>query len=373
MNYVDIPSISDIRSLAKHRANGSITIVLRTTPVTQDAQADRIKLHNLAREAIDQLADSGLSKTELSALEAQFADIIEDDEFWVYQAESLVLFATPLNLKTYRLPNHLTDMVQVSDRFHLPPLLRALAFPHHAYVLALGQNGARVIEMTGDRPAGQVRLADMPTDAASVARKASIAGRAPKGRLQGSEGQKVHLLAYARQVDAALRPLFSGKETPLVLVANEPLRSIFLSVCHHHEVLKDIPADVSDNSPNHDLATSARAILDAYYAKEIAAIDDLFRQRLDDRRASSEIEDVARMATYGGVDTLLIDMDSEIPGRISETDGAIDYAEDGGSETYDILGELACRTLLTGGRVFSIRKEDLPENSPVAALLRLPI
>lgn len=41
MLYVDIPTPADISALAAHRGDMCVSIYLRTTPVTQEAQADR--------------------------------------------------------------------------------------------------------------------------------------------------------------------------------------------------------------------------------------------------------------------------------------------------------------------------------------------
>ena len=38
----------------------------------------------------------------------QLHDLVDDDEFWRFQAHSLAVFATPENLLTFRLPNALT-------------------------------------------------------------------------------------------------------------------------------------------------------------------------------------------------------------------------------------------------------------------------
>ena len=75
-----------------------------------------------------------------------------------------------------------------------------------------------------------VGVADLPTSAADAVRQATVNERSPRGRLQGSEGQKVLLRQYARQVDAALRPVLAGRDAPLILAATEPLASIFRSV-----------------------------------------------------------------------------------------------------------------------------------------------
>ena len=44
------------------------------------------------------------------------------------------------------------SLVEVSDRFHLKPLLRSVTFPQAALVLALAQGSVRVIEVAGDVP-----------------------------------------------------------------------------------------------------------------------------------------------------------------------------------------------------------------------------
>lgn len=372
MHHIDIPTAGGLRSLAGHRAPASVSLFLRTTPITQDTEQSRIEFGNLAREALDQIGSEIISKGEKVSLEELLSDIEADEDFWAHQSESLAVYATPYNIKTFRLPNHLKSGVQVSDRFHLPPLMRAVTFPHSATILVLGKGSNRVIEMAGNRPAGEIVLSEMPKDVASFVRKTSISGRAPKGRLQGSEGQKVHMLAYARQVNRALRPYLEGQDIPLILLANDPLRSIFLSVCTYDNVLKDGPASVSDESSNEEVSAASRELIDAHYASEIASVLDRYHQRSAFRRATSKVTDIAKSSTFGGVDTLLINMDETLPGSIDEESGRVAYGAEG-AETYDVLSEIACRALLTGAKILSVRQDDLPESEPIAALLRHPV
>ena len=72
----------------------------------------------------------------IAAIQEPILDLIDDDEFWRFQANSLAVLSTPERVLTFRLANRLTAQVEVSDRFHLKPLLRALTFPHTAFVLA---------------------------------------------------------------------------------------------------------------------------------------------------------------------------------------------------------------------------------------------
>ena len=188
MLYVDIPHADDLAALAGTRADICVSIVLPTTPLSQHTPADRTELGNLAREAVRQLEAAGADKRRIWPLSEALDDLREDDEFWRHQAHSLIVFATPERLRTFRVPSALHAGVAVSDRFHLKPLLRAVTFPNIAHVLALSENAIRLVEVPADLPPTEVKVPGMPRDAASSVGKASINDRSPSRRIQGSEG-----------------------------------------------------------------------------------------------------------------------------------------------------------------------------------------
>src|SRR5262245_26177526 len=134
----DIPTRAQLDRLLAAREPSSVSIYLPTDPSSR-GDAERIELKNLAREASTQLEQAGATRADVVAIDDELADLVDDDEFWRYRARSLALFLTPSTSTTFRLPNNLAAVVEVSDRFHLKPLLRAVTFPHTAFVLALSQ------------------------------------------------------------------------------------------------------------------------------------------------------------------------------------------------------------------------------------------
>lgn len=369
MLHVDIPTRAEIDELIRNRGSARVTLYLPTTPVTQHAQADRIALKNLTGEALIPLADH--DKREVRVIEELLFDLVDDDVFWEFQANSLAVFVTPESLRTFRLPNRLQPIVEVSDRFHVKPLLRASTVPQSAFVLALAQNSVRVIEVSADMPAFEVKVEGMPQDAASAAGKASIKDRSPSGRIQGSEGMKVRLAQYARKIDQALRDLLGGRETPLILAAAEPLRSIYRAVQSYPHLTTSALSTNPESMSDAELAAAARGILDNLFREEIAEIRLLFEQRANQGRASAEVAQVARAVTRGAVQTLLIDIDEVIPGTLDD-EGAVTYAVGSCSASYGIIDEIARRALLTGARVLGVRRADIPRGGSLAAILRYP-
>ncbi len=373
MLYVDIPTLPELRALAETRADACVAIYLPTTPLSQASSASRTELKNLSSTAIRELEGAGFDKRRLAGLDEQLAELGEDDAFWRYQAHSLAVLVTPDTLRTFRLPNRLTSLVEVSDRFLLKPLIRAVTFPHEAFILALSENAVRLVEAFADLPAQAVGVTDLPSSAADAVGRATVNDRTGGRRLQGSEGQKVLLRQYARQVDTALRPILAGRDTPLILAATEPIASIFRSVNSHPKLGDEAISTNPDRASDADLAASARPILDRIYAREIEDLRNLFERRRDQGRATSDVTDAARAATYGAIEHLMVDIDTVIPGTVDDTDGRVTFGEGRPHQTYGVVDEIARRALLTGARVLGVRQNDIPAGAPLAATLRYPI
>ncbi len=373
MLHVDIPSRSQLERLLQARHPASVSLYVPTTPITAQVGASRIDLRNAADEALAQLRDAELDTRELARLEDHLRELIEDDEVWQVQAHSLAVFATPERIVTFRLASNVSRTVEVSDRFHVKPLLRAVTFPQSALVLALAIGSVRLVEVAPDLPAETVRVPDLPKDAASAVGKASITDRSAARRIQGSEGQKVLMTRYARAVWRAIAPFVAGAQVPLILAATEPLASIYRGVDGSTTLAAQGIEGSPEGTSDADLATAARVVLDGLYAEQLAEVRGLFGARRSEGRASTDLAQVARAATIGAVDTLFVDIDETIPGHVDEATGAItlDTADD--AFDYGVVDELARRTLLAGGRVLAVRRADIPDEASLAAILRYAV
>ncbi|HEY7597353.1 MAG TPA: hypothetical protein VH969_29675 [Actinophytocola sp.] len=364
--HTDIPTHAQVTRLLTTRAPVAVSLYVQTRP-DGSGDAERIELKNLAGTAVGQLRDGDAERGAVASVEEQLADLAEDDEFWRYQARSLAVFVTPEALTTFRLPNQLSRSVEVSDRFHVKPLLRSMTFTQAAFVLELTQGSVRLLEIVPELRPAEVSVPDMPSDVASAVGKSSIADRAPIRRLQGSEGQKVRMRQFARQVDQALRPILAGQDVPLILAAVEPMVSIFRSVCSYPHLT---PTTISAGSGDTELIADARRVLDETHTEQLRGAWALFEQRTSQGRTATDIADIARYATAGAVDTLFVDIDATISGFVDEQTGAVEFRETGDAADYGVLDEISRRVWLTGGRIFAVRREDVPGGGETAAILR---
>ena len=373
MLYVDLPTRNEILQLSRRRADACISIYLSTSPHSQASDASRTELSQLYKSGRQQLEEAGLDKRRLADLDELIDDFLQEDDFWRLLANSLAVLATPDRLQTFRLANRLSSMVQVSDRFHLTPLLRAVSFANAALVLAISENAVRLIEIHPDLPPSDVKAPGLPHDAASAVSKSTLNDRGHSGRIHGSEGQNVRLRQYARKIDAALRPILAGRDTPLILAAQDRMASIYGSVNSYPHLAAEHISATTDRTSDAELADAARAILDRLNQEQVGEFVALFHQRVSASRATTDISEAARAALQGAIDVLLVDIDANLPGTIDAAKGTVSFADAPSAGTYDIADEIAAQALATGASVVGVRKEDLPGDSPLAAILRFAV
>lgn len=276
-------------------------------------------------------------------------------------------------MRSFRLPNRLTEAVQVADRYYVKPLLRAVTFPQTAFVLALAEGSVRLLEVTPDLPTFQVSVPDLPSEAAAAVGKASITDRSPARRLQGTEGRKTLVRSYARAVDRALRPVLAGQGVPLILAAAQPIDAIYRSVNSYTHLASVTIEGSPEGRGDAELGEAARPVLDQIYATELRDLHDLFERRSAGGRAAVEINDLGRAATYGAVETLFVDIDAKLAGTIDEESGVLSLDDHERIGDYGVVDELCRRVILTDGTVLAVRAADVPGGSPAAAILRYPV
>ena len=370
MLYLDIPTQEQIARLADTRSDAAVTIYVATTPLTQEADQSRISLKNLAREAVNQLEEMGLDKRRRWPIEEQLADFDDDEDFWAHQAHSLAIFVTPDKIRTFRLANNIPDQVHVSDRFHMKPLMRATTFSNNAYVLSLAEGGIRLIDVPASGAATEVRVPNLPKDAYDALQRTTLNDRGHNRRLAGDEGKNVRLRQYVRIVDKALMEVLKSASRPLIIAAADPLRELFAQQTDYGNVAPEAITGSPEQKSEGQLAEEARPVLEKLQQDKVAELRGLYEQRFGEGRATADMAQVARAATQGAVDTLLIDIDATVPGQIDD-DGALTLDEVDDAENYGVTDEIALRVMRNGGRVMAVRAEDLPEGArKMAAILR---
>lgn len=366
----DIPDTDHLIELLDLRDEASTTITIASSPLPPDHERVKIALRNAIDEAERQLRRKSLPRGAQAAVVDPLRALLRDDEFWLAQSRSLVIFASPEVFETFRLANSVEEHVAVGDRFDTGTLLRALAFPHRAFVVSLTQGGAGLWEFGPDHRPVEHEL-DLPDDHALMLERTTTGGRFDRQRADGTTGDRIERERYARAAQDAVAAIVP-EDVPLILAAATDLEPAYRAVNTHPLLLADGIDGHPDAFEEKALSDRVREILDAHYAADLDSWRERFGSLRSEGLATSRFDEVALAATTASVESLHFDMDWTEEGSIDEF-GHVRHADEPGPDTYALVDEVAARVLRSGGTVRAVRNADLLDGSPLAAVLRFPL
>lgn len=372
---IDIPSSEDLTELSQQRNAGSVSLYIGSgtgdarPPIVHDTEAARLALRSTLTDALSELETVGVSREDRDDISAGVEALERDREFWGTQARTIAVFASPGHIRAFRLRNELPTHRAVGDRYDLGPLLRSTTFGHSGYVLAVTEGDVRLLFLGSDASSTPVELPDLPEAIAESLNKTIESGRFDRRSADGTLGPKVEQRAYCSAVQDLVLNVIGDTGLPLVLSAAADLEPAYREVNAYRGLLDDgIDANPTSLSLD-ELEKRGRAILARHSGSELATWRENFGSLRANGLASSQLSDVAHAATAGLVDTLLFDLSSTEEGSIDEG-GVVTIADEPGPTTYGLVDEIAVRVLRLGGTVKAVRREDLPDDKPVAATFR---
>lgn len=116
----------EIFELAEHESTPSVSLYMSGTR-PHDPKKTQIRFKNLVARAEEILGGFYLRPHQKEALLTDARSLLSNSVFWERQDESLALFASAGVFRVLNVPSEVGDVVTVSDRFYIKPLLPLLA------------------------------------------------------------------------------------------------------------------------------------------------------------------------------------------------------------------------------------------------------
>ena len=107
-----------------------------------------------------------------------------------------------------------------------------------------------------------------------------------------------------------------------------------------------------------------------HYLKRLEGFVEAFGAGRSSGRGAEDLANIGKAAIAGRIETLLIEADRLIPGRLDPASGAIAKGELSDPNVDDVLDDLGERVLRSGGEVIIVPAEQMPTQTGAAALYR---
>ena len=117
-------SRDEVRLLMQKSQGPCVSMFMPAHRAGANIQQGPIRLKNLLSKAEIELGESDLRPAQALAVLEPARKLLNDALFWHYQRDGLALFLSPDFFRYYRVPLEFDELVVVTHRFHIKPLLR---------------------------------------------------------------------------------------------------------------------------------------------------------------------------------------------------------------------------------------------------------
>jgi len=376
---------TDLQGLMHGYHGPCVSIFMPTHRGAAETLQDQIRFKNLLREAEENLVKRGLRFPEAGQFLEPAQALQKDSLFWRHQMDGLAVFLSPEISRFYRLPADFKELVVVTDRFHIKPLLPLLSGDDRFYVLALSQKEVRLFH--GSRHSlTEVDLKGMPSSLPEaflqndLERQVQFHTGTPQGAAKraaifhghgsGAMDSKDNILQCFRQVDRSLHEVLRKEQAPLVLAGVDFLFPIYRQANTYQPLVDEgISGNPEGVNPD-ELHDEAWRIVRPHFQKARDEAIALYRQMTAMDRSSCDIKTIVRSAYHGRVETLFAAVGLQRWGMFDLATGKVCLRDQAGPGDEDLLDFAAIHTLFNGGTVYAVEPDEVPGDTPLAAVFR---
>jgi peptide subunit release factor 1 (eRF1) len=158
---------------------------------------------------------------------------------------------------------------------------------------------------------------------------------------------------------------------PLVLAALPEHHHLFHKVNKNPLLQKDGIMVGTKSMHSEKMAEMAWEIIQQNYLLRLKELTEKFEQAKGNSNTSDSLEKIAKAMAAGRVETLLLEQNRIIPGKIIDADsGTIEIGDLKNPEVGDLLDAIAQMATEKGTEVIVIPRENMPAQSGLAAIFR---
>ncbi len=379
---MNILAREELRSLMDVQKGPCASVYISFPPSGEPSRQARIKLKNAIRELEILLEKSGMEKKDEISFIEPLHGLLMDIPFWKSLNMALAIFLSMDDIRFFWLPAGVKDLVILSERFHIKPLIQFFSGEEQYYLLALSQKKVRVfigsrysLDPTGinDLPGGLKEALKYEERERTLQRTHGSPGG--KGGLSpvhgaGYELNKDDILKYFKIVDKALLNILEGKKGPLLIAAVDQEISLYKKITSYPCIVEAGISGNPDNLSAHELHHRSMEIMGPYFReKEEKAISE-YHEMVGSGKTSADLKKLIPMAAEGRIQSFFVARDYRQWGNYDSSVDQIEIHNEKMKGDGDLLDLAAYYTILNGGTVYVIDPERVPGGGLASGIFR---
>ena len=384
---MDFFNLQRFLELSEKKHEHCISIYSPTLRKGENVKQNAIRFKNALNKVKAELEARDLREKQIEPLLKPAGKLLNDSVFWSYQSDGLAVFITPDDFYYYRFPVDFEELVNVSGRFYLKPLISMLSNDGRFFILSLNQKDIKLYEgsqynikevdlknvplsideaLKYDDPERQLQY-HTGTGTGKGRRAAMFHGQ---GTGTDAAGQKKNILRFFQIVNKGIHEYLKDETSPLILAGLDFLLPIYRDANSYTHLIdaavQSNPAELSVK----ELHSRAWDAVLPFFEKEQEKALLKFQENKEKKTASSDIKEIIPAAFSGKIQYLFIPTGHHKWGAYHVDTMSVEIHDERHPNDDDLLDLAAVQTIGQRGSVFPLKPENMPDKSEVAAVFR---
>ncbi len=345
-----------------------------------EPETNRIRLKNLMSEAEKKLLALEVLPLKIVRLLSPMELILDNTEFWKNRKEGFAAFFTADSFVWFSMQYKFKDLVVVTDRFHLKPLMRNISQTRSFYLLTLSQKHIKLYEAS-EIGINEIYLRGIPKNLDYF-----LNSESNENQLQMHSGGKdavifhgnggieenkiAKILELFRKVDKAVNFHLKNEESSLIIAGVKNLHPIYHEANTFSHLMNERIIDNVDKLTPKQLLEKALPTVQPVFRQERESAMNIYYEKCGTKFASDNLTEIFKAAEDGRIETLFVPVGKHQWGKFDIKTNELRVNRKAKPGDKDLLCVASTRTLLKGGKVFVVLPEQMPDKSSIAAVMR---
>jgi hypothetical protein len=362
-----------------------VSIYLPMEVKGEEVNKNHLTFKNALKEAKKELEEKNLKFSELENQFAKLESKVDDSDFWNNQEHGLALFINHEGYELQKINIEFKEIVFAGHEYYTVPLFKGMT-GEDLFILDFSRQHTRLLQVN-EFGFSEVEVKDMPDSIEVIEQyretEKSVQWRSLNKRMGGSifhgheadsEKQKEDQVfaLYLDKIDDALGNHFKQKPG-LILSATKKDIAIFKQVTQNTDPIDMDLVGNYEQLNNIQLYEKCKDHIENFYQSQNSVVLDRIDDLKTTGKGSIDLDEIFSKALTGEIDKLFIADDEMIYGEIDHENGSITekyHEPQPGKSMDEILNYISLQTFVNGGTVTIVTKEDIPEDTIIAAKFR---
>ncbi|MBZ4665454.1 MAG: hypothetical protein JG770_707 [Mahella sp.] len=360
-----------------------ISIYEPTVRYRPENKQNLIRYKNLIKNIEDSLKEK-YPKNEIDSIMKPLYALADDEMFWVNMYDGLAVLAAGGQCVVYKLQRPVKELAVAADSFHIKPLIRIFQTADRYHVLGLNRKqfmlyegnmyGFEEVQLDPDTPRtiedalgiDEEEVLIAPRPRTSTGGSTIFYGYDDKNELIKEDTEK-----FFRFIDKLVYERYSRQaQLPLLVVALPEYYSLFKEISRNPFLIEQAVKVDYTALTKEDLKKKIWEAIEPLYREKTKKLVERFGDAKSKGLGSDDIAKVAMAAFQFNIDTILIEEDRIVPGKVDPLSGEIKEGNSAGSLVDDVLDDLGEMVFRNKGNIVVLPKEQMPTGTGVAAIFK---